>query len=96
MRAARAEVHEEARRVAGVERVAMRELQRQAREELEMARELARVEASRHQEAVVRTDFERAREAYREAAAVQREEARRQREEIRLLRDRLRSADGSV
>jgi len=96
MRAALAEVRQEVQRVAEVERVAVRDLQRQAREELEIARELARVEASRHQEEVVRTDFERAREAYREAAEVQREEARRQREEIRLLRDRLRSADGSV
>jgi membrane-associated protease RseP (regulator of RpoE activity) len=96
MLAALAEARQEAQRVAEVERVAVRESQRQAREELELARELARVEASLHQQEVVSPDFERAREAYREAAAVQREEARRQREEIRLLRDRLRSADGSV
>jgi membrane-associated protease RseP (regulator of RpoE activity) len=91
-----AEVQEEARRVAEVERVAARESQRQARAELARARELARTEASRHQEEVVRAEFERAREAYRESVGLQREEAQRQREEIRRLRERMRGADGSV
>jgi membrane-associated protease RseP (regulator of RpoE activity) len=95
-RAALAEAREEARRVADVERAAVRELQRQVREVRGQERELARAEARERHEAVAGAELERARRAYREAAAVQREKSRRQREEIRLLRERLRAADGSV
>jgi len=85
------------RQQAEVERVAIRELQRQVREERRRVRELARAEATERHEAVVRAEREHGRRALvREAAAVQREEARRQREEIQLLRERMRGADGSV
>ena len=89
-------VREEARRAAEGERVAGRELQRQAREAQDRYRELARVELRDRHESGALAEFEQARQAFREAAAVQREEARRQREEILLLREQMRGADGSV